>query len=618
MQGFFRGALAAAILAGLFVPASYAEVRTWRTAAGGYSTVAEFVEIKPGNVVSLRLQDGSLRELPVDKLSEADRAYLRSLPTAGAAAAKTTPRPAAVLQSPEAADRALKSVDKEALRCRTADEAVVLYTVFLADDTLPSATRATAEKNMAEWKQMADKGLVRSGTKWLTAEEVRNGRTKSAFLINQGLEMVRLSQDRLGYEKLAEASAAAPDDIYADFIIATVYAIALQKFDDAQKHYEICLRRDPDNPSVLNNLALTEIKVGRHREAVQHWKAAAALCDDRRIAQNLGRLFDQAGKGKILVPKSLLSQLSDVYASLVIAKHVSVAQTQLGWQYMLIPQEPPPDESAPAVASAASGDSLTTVCGSGLVIAKNYVLTTRSATKGATDFLIADVLEKGKNLPAKLVASAKHSDLALLQCPDLKSPALPADPAPPHPGTDVLVAGYPLADASGLALKVARGNVAAPAGVGVLTYEAPGSPSVGGGPVIDSMGNVVAMHWKALASLNNRYCAGIPMSAAMPFVVASIPGYQPRKPGRADVPWSEIEEQTRASTVVVLCKTPAQDVGLSKRVGGAYLVDYSCCRCNGSKNIRCPAAIALTGRWPTSGRRSLSATRPVAPPSARM
>ncbi|HEX4147561.1 MAG TPA: trypsin-like peptidase domain-containing protein, partial [Pirellulales bacterium] len=454
MQGPIRGVVAAAVLASLWTGESLAEFRTWRAATGDYSTVAEFVELKPGNTVSLRLKDGSLRELPIDKLSDADRAYLGSLPAAGATpAGKGSQRPAGAMQSPEAADRALKAVDKEVQRCRTADEAVVLYTVFLADETLPSATRATAEKNMAEWKQMADKGLVRSGSKWLTAEEVRGGRIKAAFLINQGLEMVRLGQDRLGYDKLMEASAAAPDDIYADFIIATVYAIALQKFDEAQKHYEVCLRRDPDNPSVLNNLALTEIKVGRHREALLHWKAAAALCEDRRIAQNLGRLFDQAGKGKILVSKSVLSQLSDIYASLVIAKHVSVAHAQLGWQYMLIPQEPPPDEAAPEAApeaaSSSPGDPLITVCGSGLVIAKQYVLTTRSATKGASDFVIADVLEKGKTLPAKLVASSKNSDLALLECPELKSPPLPAIAAPPHPGNDVLVAGYPLADAAG-------------------------------------------------------------------------------------------------------------------------------------------------------------------------
>jgi S1-C subfamily serine protease len=449
---------------------------------------------------------------------------------------------------------------------------------------------------------MADKGLVRSGTKWVTAEEVRTGRIKSAFLINQGLEMVRLGQDKMGYDKLMEASNVAPDDIYADFIIGTVFAIAMQKFDKAEHHYEICLRRAPDNPSVLNNLALAEVKTGHHREALNHWKTAAALCQDQRIAQNLGRLFDQAGKSRILVSKSILSQLSDVYASLVIAKNVSVAHAQFGWQYMLIPQEPPPDETAAAVPGAEDSglDPTIAVCGTGFVVSPRFVLTTRMSTKGATDFMIADPMNKGKTLPAKLVASSKDTDLAVLECPDLKSPALPADPMLPHPDTDVLVAGYPLVDASGLSIKMARGNTMAAAAVGkqgVLTYEAAGSPSVGGGPVTDSMGNVVAMHWKTLGSLNNRYGAGVPMATALPFITASIPtDFHPALPNKADMPWNEIEEQTKMSTVVVLSKTPSQDVGLSKRIGPGFLVDASCCRCNGFKSIRCLARGCTNGK----------------------
>jgi S1-C subfamily serine protease/uncharacterized protein (UPF0147 family) len=604
MRGSIRIALATVILGGFCIGRSHGEFRTWRAAVGNYSTVAEFVSLKPGDVVQLRLQDGSLRELPIGKLSEADRSYVRSLPAAGGArpaAAKAPARPAAEMQTEEAANRSLKSVDREAQHCRTADEAVVLYTVFLSDNTVPQATRSAAEQNMAEWKQMAEKGLVRSATKWVTPAEVRDGRIKSALLINQGLEMVRLSQDQFGLSKLLEASTVAPDDIHADFIIATVYAIALQKFDKAQKHYEVCLRRDPDNPSVLNNLALTEIKVGRPREALQHWKAAAAICQDKRIAQNLGRLFDQAGKRKIIVPKGVLSQLSDVYTNLVVTQNVAVADAKLGWQYMMIPQEPPPDESAEVIPVNSSADSTVAVCGTGFVISDKYVLTTRSSTKGAADFMIADPREKGKNLVARLVASSKDSDLALLQCPELNSPALPTDAALPQPGSDILVAGYPLADASGLALKMVRGNTMdgvtlGDSRVGVLTYEAASTPSVGGGPVTDSMGNVVAMHWKGLESLNYRKGAGIPMSVALAFARKSVPGFRAQRPGQADLPWPEIEKQTQASTVVVLSKTPAQDVGLSKRVGEDFKVDYSCCRCNGFKAVRCLARSCINGK----------------------
>ena len=68
--------------------AAAGEVRTWTAAEGGFTTEAEFVALKPGNVVSLRLKDGKQREIPLDKLSDADRAYAHGLATE-----KRTPPP---------------------------------------------------------------------------------------------------------------------------------------------------------------------------------------------------------------------------------------------------------------------------------------------------------------------------------------------------------------------------------------------------------------------------------------------------------------------------------------------------------------------------------------------
>jgi S1-C subfamily serine protease len=599
MKGSCRVSVAIAIVTCMCSVESYGEYRTWRAASGKYSADAEFVAMKPGNVVSIRLKDGAVRDISLDKLCEADRTFVQSQSAEPTVATASRRQAAGPMQPVEKADKALKAVDKEAQHCRTAEAAVVLYSVFLSDETLPPSTRSAAEAKKAEWQQMADKGLVRTGHKWATPEAVRTARLKSGFLVSQGLEMIRLGQDQLGFDKLMEASSTAPDDIYADFIMATVYAIGQHKFDKAHHHYLNCLRREPANPAVLNNLALTEIKVGSHHDAVQHWKAAAALCDDPRIAQNLGILLNQASKKKILVSKAVLQQISDVYASLVIARKVSVAQSQIGWGYMLIPQEPPPDEKADAILVDPSADSVINVCGTGFVISDTYVLTTRTSTKGAVNFMIADPIEKGKHLPAQLVASSKDSDLALIKCPDLKSRPMAMEVRIPHVGDDILVAGYPLADISGLNLKSAMGIALVGGTVGrnaLMTYEAAGSPSVPGGPVTDSMGNVVAMHWKASVALNNRYGAGIPMATALPFVKSSILDFQPPARGQVDVPWSEITKVVEQATVVVLAKTPAQDVGLSKRVGAGFLVDPYCCRCNGLKTIHCQEPNCINGK----------------------
>ena len=363
----------------------------------------------------------------------------------------------------ETANKALKAVEEEARRCQTAEEAVLLYSMFLADRVLPTSTRKQVEDERAQWQARVDKQLVRLGARWVTLDEVRNAKTQAHFLLEQGLEMVRLSQDQLGLEKLLEASKADPDSVQADFIIATVYAIVAKRFDKANQHYEICLRRDPDNVAVLNNLALVEVKIGQHRDAIQHWKTAAALRYDERIAQNLGRLFNQAGQRKIPMTKSVLDQLSDVYAALVVGKGVLAADKSQGWHYMLLPAEPPPEESvSPSHEVTSAGESVLSGCGTGFVIADNFVLTNRHLTKGASGFSVTSPSRNGRRLPAKLVASSKDYDLAILRCEGLNCPALPISIETPRVPSEIVVAGFPDSDTLGAALKTAQGLIAAP------------------------------------------------------------------------------------------------------------------------------------------------------------
>jgi hypothetical protein len=52
-------------------------MRTWTAAAGGFTVEAEFIELKPGDVVHLRTKDGRDIDVPLDKLSPADRAIVR-------------------------------------------------------------------------------------------------------------------------------------------------------------------------------------------------------------------------------------------------------------------------------------------------------------------------------------------------------------------------------------------------------------------------------------------------------------------------------------------------------------------------------------------------------------
>ena len=642
-------ALLVAISACIFTSGVAAEYRIWSAASGSFTTDAEYLGKKSDTVIVLRRRDGVIIDVALEKLSPNDQAYVASLTSppqlapGGAAPAALVPAPPAapapaampaaaapapvasapaspagvappavavgggqaappapqavvVPKTPEEADRMLKAVDRDARLCRSPDEALDLYSAFLADQGIPAAAREAAQRQVAEFKKLADQKLVRLGPKWVTREESLTARKHAVFLINQGLEMVRLNQDRIGFEKLLQASKVAPDDIQADFIIATVFAIAVQKFEEAEKHYKVCLSRDPTNPAVLNNLALVTLRQNKPVEALGYWRQAAALCKDKRIVQNIGKLFEAAGSRAIFVPAAVVSQLSDIYAALVIENNVSAAQARTyGWQYMVLPQEPPLDETVDALPADETVDKTIHVCGTGFCIASEYILTTRASTRGAAGFLIADPNQPGKRLEAMLTASAEYEDLAVLHCPDLKCRPLPIDNWGHKTDDEVLVAAYPLFDTEAKHLKVARGRAIRPSQYyyyGRPVYDIPRAPSVPGGPIVDSMGNVLALSHRSSETLLNRYITGI----GVWYDHNIIPNYRRVPHNRADQPWDDIQKQVAQACVVIMAERPAADVGLNKRVGANFLVDNSCMRCNGSKTMRCPARGCSNGK----------------------
>ena len=69
--------LVVAVVMGWYVDTAQAEFRTWRAATGPFTTVAEYVSLKSGGIVALKLQSGDLREVPLEKLCAADREYVR-------------------------------------------------------------------------------------------------------------------------------------------------------------------------------------------------------------------------------------------------------------------------------------------------------------------------------------------------------------------------------------------------------------------------------------------------------------------------------------------------------------------------------------------------------------
>ncbi|HEX3999704.1 MAG TPA: trypsin-like peptidase domain-containing protein [Pirellulales bacterium] len=601
-----------------------AEIRVW-TSKSGFSKEAEFIGFNSEKKVVLRLLDGTVREVPLSILTDADQQYIHQVMAKGEPAKPSTPATSttpAVSSKPDspstqdttaAADstvtpdtsaapdpklkRSLSVAREQAKDCRTPEEGVEIYDMLLGHAGLPADVRQQAEADRAEWKRKVDDGLVRFGTKWSSQSEVRAARIQAQAELKEGLELVRLNQSNLGIDKLLEASKTNPESIQADFIIATADALESRRFDEALQHYKTCLKRDPTNIAVLNNLALVEVMESKYGDAINHWKAASEQRYDKRIAQNMGRLIDQSGKRRISMPADTLARLTRIYSASVVSAQLAGGDSRVGWQYMLIPREQLVEELPSTETADASGDVSVVSSASGFAIAGGYLLTTRQLTRNAHDFQVIEPGGDSKPLRAKLVAVSPSADVALLQCEDMRAPPLALGRQLPGVESEVLIAGVRPASSAGTEASTTRAVVVATpqsSDDSLLIYDSEKSYGEVGGPVCNKFGEVVALHAKNLNLLAHKSGGGVPISAVLALLHTSR--FNGGAPGnRSEESWAEVSDRVSKSVVTVLATSQTQDVGLAERIGNDFLEDCTCCRCKGRGVMKCTNPSCMRG-----------------------
>ena len=272
------------------------ELRTWTSKTGTYSAEAEMVELKGDGNVSLKRKDGRVIDVPLDRLSTADQEYVRQQSglkdAAGGGAASAGPA-----KTPE-------QIESEALDCHTAKEAVLIYKFYLAQSNLTALQRAAAETQLKVWEQKVKDDQVRLGKTWMKKSEADKLRKQADAKIEHGMEMLRLGNGELAQKSLQEASQLDPDSIQADFLMGVVWGAIVDNDRKAQQCFQRCLKREPDNVSVQNNLAISLMAQKKYGAAAELWKAAAASAPKMpALSQNIGSLITLAGVGRYRVPK---------------------------------------------------------------------------------------------------------------------------------------------------------------------------------------------------------------------------------------------------------------------------------------------------------------------------
>lgn len=563
-------------LAALSLQATAAELRVWISADGEHTTIAELVEVQ-GEIVTLKKFDGQTVRVPLSRLSEADREFLKeatNLPAGGLEKSEPAPSPWGdedpVAEQPESegstseehsdppkvsgdGPQTAQELELEAAESQNAKGALLLYKFFIENPQISESERNAAKLKLRVWQERAAKGLVRLGSNWVTKAEAEAARKKADAKIEMAIEYLRLSNGPLAEQTLLEASRLDPGSIKANFVMGLVYGLVVNDDRRATKHFEECIRRDPANVAALNNLAISQTFTGQYSKAAKNWALAAYRSPDTKVlSQNIGCLLSVADSRKVNLARRDVEALSEVYQKLIL-EHRQERPEDFVFVYLPAPGM----GKGGSEGSEGVGGSVVVGSGSGFVVAPHIVVTNEHVVKGGDSFLVVDPKNPDAKYAATVLEQDSQLDVAVLRCDGLNCPPVPLCSLLPARSSDVMVLGFPLGDLLGSVVKATRGTMVAmpdPTNDNLCLYDALTNPGNSGGPLCDNRGRVVGIVRVITGAAGGQYGGAIPIEQALGIIQRHAPGLVNDQSTGPPLPWTEVDRLVSRSTVMVLTK----------------------------------------------------------------
>jgi S1-C subfamily serine protease len=522
------------------------------------------------------------------------------------------------------ADRLVRSVtdvevtnlEREAMKCRSAADAVDLYREFMAFADLSEKQKNKVLDRQKVWQERVAQHLVRLGTEWVSLDQARATAKLADDLIGQAFGRIKEGDYKRAKDLLEKAIRQDPSGVRADWYLGMLnspnfwnYALA------AENNFERAHKRDPENPGISNNLALSKIKMGHWGEALDSWADALRFAPEAPEAvHNLGRFVKEASAKRIRVGAPVMKRASKLYEKALAQKKGPPSNEKTGWLYSPLalsanereraqPAVIVEDDDAPNGKPEAKQKARRTFCGSGtgFVISPGYVLSNRHVAAGGTSFRMRRPGQDVQEHEATLVALCDDHDLALFKCEALPAAAVPLNIELPRRASEVMVLGFPFGNDLGDSLKSVRGTVFG-FDNGSLLINAMVNPGNSGGPICNESGQVVAVIYakrilKALDPIGSGELGyGIPVAAAMPFLTKMIADLQPV----GDEPklgWPEVDERIGASVVMV--KMYVENLPIFGNPPTSKTInpfeDCTCTACKGRSKVPCPVTGCFKG-----------------------
>lgn len=530
----------------------------------------EFVALAPGRpgVAIIKLADGTRLEVPVAAISEADRRRVQESAAKPAGSAEDASREKLDAGADGGLPAAVKEVEELAASCRTAQDAVHVYRLFVAGGGLSEDETSAARQRLKHWRGLAAEGRVRGGEKWLTPAEAGSAAAEAKGLIAQAAEVLRLGNGKLAIEELQKAMRVDPVSGRAAFLLGSLAADP----DKAIEFYGEAVERDPANGFALNNLAVCELLTRKSALAATHFRQAARCVPDAQvIADNVGLVVANANKSpRWKMADKAAADFAALYRSLTQESGLKAVDSAVGGLQIFgsdgtprsIADKPATPEELAAMLAAPGRSFGIDEDVLGVVIAPGRVL---APVKDGSATISVGAPGASTMIPAKDVQHLKGTGFAIITVENLARDPLTVSPGEPAIGSELLVGSGIAGTSLSVTLAPAAGKVVSNAVKGVakdaFVYTIEGMPTRGGGAILDRSGGLVGIVLATPDAATSAWSQtpsrglGVPVAALLPSLEQQ--GISPSPPGKsAGLPAAELENRLEAATVVVSTRPP--------------------------------------------------------------
>lgn len=471
---------------------------------------------------------------------------------------------------------------------REANAALKLIDEVLQSPELNDTQKKKLSSERLKLKEYADKGLVRNGQSWITVEEEAKRITQADQLIERGVTYIRVEDDKNAKEVFEDASKTDLNGIRADFILGMMNS-PLVAFSPktAEEHFKEMLRRSPQLPCAMNNLALTLVRQGEFTEALNLLKEM-----DRQepgsdlVLYNMTKLVQDIRDRRLQPTKAVSKRIETFYLDLVSGSPADSKLQPTGWRYsnLTLPASEEDrtrfDESSVPVNASV---------GSGFVIQPGYVITALHPVRECN--AISVVFPGGRTFDASLDASVEMKNIAFLKVDDHETPTVPVRVKVPDKTTKMyqlafsaIVSGTPVVEIRDLKMSA----VACPPGSDCFILDGRRKRGYVGGPICDESGNVVGMA-SSISALDSGLTPVMPISHVLSHLKGHIGKFE--EPQQSKIVFDDpakIIERTGKSVCQVIVSRKYHTFGMGKSDDPRYVLDTKSSCCGGTGKVNCP------------------------------